>query len=151
MTFSDLGQGFHLVPVRDHCRSLSDPTRPTMRDHMALESLLTWGDVPKGWTREEAEAVRSYWWNYQRNGARNAAYESFMAKRLKQRAECRAKRRATIAKRKRECALFICDPMAVQASRILRDVLADLRDDNAETAAAWSAMGRADLIPSPHL
>lgn len=101
----DLGQGYHLVPVRDHCRSLTLPT-PTDRDWD-----IAWEELHDGnWT---------YAGNCYRAGV-------IAERRALARVRKRRPSRRMLTHRRMMGEWF--DPMAIQAKIILRGVLDDLRN-----------------------
>jgi hypothetical protein len=111
MTMEELGQGFHLVAIADHC-NVRKP-RAVRLSTQTLENIYV----------RATRASGASWGTSQANDAYRA---SLSERKLACLAERNA-RNTKAAERRRACALRIVDPMAVQASAILRDVLRELR------------------------
>ena len=112
MTFEDLGMGYHLVPVRDHCYVRTGTRRvgPTTSDYEAADRYFynrgTW----------DFYRSKAYW-----DELRAFLQERVNARRLRREA-LRARRR----QQHRDFMLSHYDPMALQAVMILKQVRRDL-------------------------
>ena len=102
---ADLGPGFHLVPVREHCRV--GRTRRLSQADRDTASRLAWE-----WTRDLPD------WTTEYRATRARIIADYERTNLWRSQQEREALRAT--------ALSSCDPMALQAARVLRAVLADI-------------------------
>lgn len=111
MMLADLGQGYHLVPLRDHCfNRKTRQLRPVKGDYDALDQWqYRYLDLLIG--KEFYDAIHEV-----------------LAERVKHREEKLRIRKERMAERRRESALHLIDPMAIQATKILYDALIEMRE-----------------------
>jgi hypothetical protein len=107
MNLSDLGPGFHLVAVREHCRATPKRPRPTHRDYATIDT----------------SRAYAYIWNIRDRDQLYAELDAVIKARVDARVQRRLARERRRAERERDFLLTRYDPMAVQATMILRDVL----------------------------